>query len=56
MLAARVARCMHVTGYTVAQASKSGRCKWAWGGPPAEVQIAGFMMQAKCYAKFAQAE
>jgi hypothetical protein len=49
VLAARVARCMHVTGYTV----QGSVCKWRFGGEPIERQIASFMMQARCYRKFA---
>jgi hypothetical protein len=48
VLAARVARCMHVTGYTVF----GSVCKWRFGGEPIERQVAGFMMQARCYGKF----
>jgi hypothetical protein len=49
VLAARVARCMHVTHYTV----QGSVCKWRFGGEPIERQIAAFMMQARCYGKFA---
>jgi hypothetical protein len=49
VLAARVARCMHVTHYTM----HGSVCKWRFGGEPVERQIAGFLMQARCYSKFA---